>query len=284
MSFDGFPRDSFDSTLSLRPTIQPTLYRGHLSPHYRFRHESKSKAFFRTSISVPFVSSIRAPRILSIKAPHIPSIKAPHLPSIKAPYIPSIKAPRLPSIRAPSIPRRAIPETTRYVSPGEHQDDIQTTSASRNGRDGHPTSKNGVLLPVHHNGSPMVLGPALQMRQESGSVSRSEGHCGRVICSPGCLAGNSSQGCTTDLLSKAYTMSFLDWPLVSNTNGSMGRSVDDSTIRGTTSAAIPVAHVAMAAPVPSPLGFRQGAKSPSVSFGCTRSSFARASTIAIGGK
>jgi hypothetical protein len=64
----------------------------------------------------------------------------------------------------------------------------------------------------------------------------------------------------------------------------MGWSVDDSTIRGITSAAIPVAHVAMAAPVPSPLGFRQSEDSPSVSFGCTRSSFEGASTIAIGGK
>ena len=77
-----------------------------------------------------------------------------------------------------------------------------------------------------------------------------------------------------------------DWPLVfvSDTNGSKGRSVDDSTIRGTTSAATPIAHVAMVAPVPSPLGFRQSENSPSVSLGCTRSSFAGASTIAIGGK
>ena len=79
-------------------------------------------------------------------------------------------------------------------------------------------------------------------------------------------------------------MSFADWPLVFDTNGSKGRSVDDSTITGTTSTAIPVAHATMAAPVTSRVGLRQSENGPSVSFGCTRSSFEGASTIAIGGK
>lgn len=268
MSFDGFPHDSFKRPLFLRPTIRPILYQSHFCPHLRSRHESKSTAFSTTSIRVPFVSSIRAPRI----------------PSIKVPRIPSIKEPRIPSIKSPSIPHRVVPGTTRYTSSGEHQDKKQTGSAWLNSRDQYPASRNGALSLVHHDESPMVLGPALQVRPESESVSSSEGYCGRSICSPRCLAGYSSQGCTTDLLSTEYTMSFPDWPLVFDTDGSNGRSVDDSTIKGTTSAAIPVAHVAMAAPVPSPLGFRQSENGLSVSLGCTRSSYAGSSTIATGGK
>lgn len=274
MSFDGFPHDSFDRPLFLRPTIRPILYQSHFCPRLCSRHRSKSTVFFKTSIGAPFVSNIGVP--------FIPSIRTPRIPSIKAPRIPSIKAPRIPNIKATSIPHCIIPGTTRYIPPGERQDKKQTGSAWLNSRDEYSVSRNESLSPVHLDDSPMVLGPALRLPQESESVSSSGSHCRRVICAQCCLAGYPSQGCATKPLSTEYTTSVPHLPLVFDTDRSKGGSVDDSTIERTTPAAIPVTHVAMGGAVPLPLGFRQCENGLSVSFGCTRSSYAR--TGATGGK
>lgn len=260
MSFDGFPHDSFYGPLFFRPTLRPVLYQSHFCSHLRSPHESKTTASFTTSTRVPFVPSVKAPRISSIKAPRILSIKAP------------------------AIPHRVIPGTTRYTSSGGDQEKKQTGSAWLNSRDEYPTSRNGVQLPVHHDESSLALGPRLQVRQEFESVSNPEGHCGRVICSPRYLTGSPSQGCTTDLLGTEYTISSPGWHLVLDTDGSKRRSVDDSTTKGTTSAATPVAHVARAAQVPSSLGFRESGNGLSVSSDCTGSSYAGVSTIATDGK
>jgi hypothetical protein len=229
---------------------------------------------YTKAISVPIFAPDTSPKPQHSSQP---VLRVPSMPSIRAPHIPSVKAPRVPSIKTPSIPHRIIPGTTRYTSPGRYQGKKQTGNE-------YPISRNVNLLPGLYDGSSMALRPTLQVRQESESVSSSEGHCVRMICSPPYLARYPSQGCITDLLSTEYTMSFPDWPLVLDTDGSKRRSADDSTMKGTTSATTAVAHVAMVALVSSPLEYRQCGNGLPVSSGCTESSHAEASTISTGGK